>query len=247
MKGESITLLGVILACVPGANAQEAKHNDVTAKVKEIAWKAYIEAAEKRILAEEGPVVVDNFVLHRAVEGLGGKDDLIHEVRFAYGLGRATRGLILVNAKTGRSLVVFPKRPRSKEEAWSHEGVWKPIAVVLAGRRLPDDGVKAITLRISGDKYKLTVKGEDQADKGTVTLDTSTTPKKMTIKSTEGPNQGKSILAIYEMKNENSMRVCYDLSGSDFPKDFKAPRGTQLYAVGYRRQKEKATQYHQKK
>ena len=34
-----------------------------------------------------------------------------------------------------------------------------------------------------------------------------------------------------------SMRVCYDLSGTDFPKDFKAPKGTQLYLVGYRRQK----------
>jgi hypothetical protein len=36
-----------------------------------------------------------------------------------------------------------------------------------------------------------------------------------------------------------SMRVCYDLPGKEFPKDFKAPKGTQLYAVGYRRQKEK--------
>lgn len=34
------------------------------------------------------------------------------------------------------------------------------------------------------------------------------------------------------------MRVCYDLSGTEFPKEFKAPRGTQFYAVGYRRQKQ---------
>jgi hypothetical protein len=58
----------------------------------------------------------------------------------------------------------------------------------------------------------------------------------MTIKSTSGPNKGKTILAIYEIKNVNAMRVCYDLSGTDFPKDFKAPKGTSYYAVGYRRQ-----------
>jgi uncharacterized protein (TIGR03067 family) len=60
----------------------------------------------------------------------------------------------------------------------------------------------------------------------------------MTIKSTEGPNRGKTFLAIYEMKDAGSMRVCYDMSGTEFPKEFKAPKGTQLYLAGYRRQKE---------
>jgi uncharacterized protein (TIGR03067 family) len=57
----------------------------------------------------------------------------------------------------------------------------------------------------------------------------------MTIKSTEGPNKGQTFLAIYEMKDAGSLRVCYDLSGTDFPKEFKAPKGTRLYLVGYRR------------
>jgi hypothetical protein len=33
------------------------------------------------------------------------------------------------------------------------------------------------------------------------------------------------------------MRVCYDLSGRAFPKEFKAPKGSDLYVAGYRRQK----------
>ncbi len=36
----------------------------------------------------------------------------------------------------------------------------------------------------------------------------------------------------------DSMRICYDLSGAEFPKEFKAPKGTRLYLAGYRRQKE---------
>ena len=59
----------------------------------------------------------------------------------------------------------------------------------------------------------------------------------MTITSTNGPNRGKTLLAIYEMKDERSLRVCYDLSGAEYPKEFKAPKGTQHYLVGYRRQK----------
>ena len=120
----------------------------------------------------------------------------------------------------------------------TQDGVWKPIAAVLGGARLPEPALKAITLKITGDNYEVTVEGEKEPDKGTRTLDTSTTPKRITIKSTDGPNRGKTFLAIYEMKDADSMRICYDLSGTDFPKEFKAPKGTQFYLVGYRRQKQ---------
>lgn len=119
-------------------------------------------------------------------------------------------------------------------EASPHDGTWKPIAAVLGGARLPDEALKAITLKLTGDKYEVTIEGEG-TDKGTCTLDTTTTPKRMTIKGTDGPNRGKTILAIYEMKDAGSLRVCYDLSGKEFPKEFQAPKGTSLYLVGYRR------------
>lgn len=118
----------------------------------------------------------------------------------------------------------------------SHEGIWKPIAAVLGGTRLPDAALQAITLTITGDQYEVTVAGETEPDRGVYTLDTSVTPKRMTIKSLFGPNRGQTFLAIYEMKDAVSMRVCYDLSGKEFPQEFKAPPGTPRYLVGYRRQ-----------
>ena|SRR5580765_6303608 len=123
------------------------------------------------------------------------------------------------------------------EDTYSRDGVWKPIAAVLGGARLPDEAVKAITLKISGEKYDVTVEGVNHTDKGTCTVDTTTTPHRMTIKSEEGANKGKTFLAIYEMKDEVSLRVCYDLSGQDFPTEFKAPTGTKLYLAEYQRQK----------
>ena len=120
----------------------------------------------------------------------------------------------------------------------SQDGVWKPIAAVLGGVRLPAGALAAITLTISGGNYEVTVDGEKEPDKGVFTVNTGTSPKRMTIKSTDGPNRGKTMLAIYESKDANSMRVCYDLSGTDYPREFKAPKGTQLYLAGYRRQKQ---------
>ena len=124
-----------------------------------------------------------------------------------------------------------------KTAAGPQDGVWKPVAAVLGGVQLPEAAIKAITLKVTDGNYEVTIEGEGP-DKGTCTVDTTTTPKRMTIIGTDGPNQGKTILAIYEMKDDVSMRVCYDLSGTEFPKEFKEPKGSQLYLVGYRRQKE---------
>ena len=143
-----------------------------------------------------------------------------------------------------------PKKPAAPTQAadskvadpqtdtYSHDGVWKAIAAVLGGVRLPDEAAKAITLKVANGKYEVSIQGEPESDKGTCKLDTTTNPKRMTIESTAGPNRGKTFLAIYEMKDAVSMRVCYDLSGKEFPKEFKAPKGTSLYLVGYRRQAE---------
>lgn len=128
--------------------------------------------------------------------------------------------------------------PGVPTDATPHEGTWKPIAAAIGGIRVPPPALKAITLRITGGNYEVTVEGEKEPDKGTYTLDLTTTPKRMIIKSTGGPNRGKTFLAIYEMKDAGSLRVCYDLSGTDFPKEFKAPKGSQHYLVGYRRPRE---------
>jgi uncharacterized protein (TIGR03067 family) len=116
----------------------------------------------------------------------------------------------------------------------SHEGVWKPASAILGGAKLPQPSLEAITLKISGINYEVTIVGE-QTDKGTCKLDQTTLPMRMTIIGTNGPNLGRTIPAIYEMKDAQSLRICYDLSGKEFPKAFAAPKGTKLYLVDYRR------------
>tara|TARA_A100001391_G_scaffold127559_1_gene87248 strand:- start:856 stop:1404 length:549 start_codon:yes stop_codon:yes gene_type:complete len=121
------------------------------------------------------------------------------------------------------------------------DGVWKPKGAILGGDFVPPPALEAIRLTIQKNRYEVTVQGEEQSDRGLFTLDKSVLPKRMTIEGKSGPNKGKTILAIYEIKGVNAMRVCYDLSGQEFPEEFKAPKGSQRYLVGYRRQTTNAT------
>ena len=82
----------------------------------------------------------------------------------------------------------------------------------------------------------LTAFAANLPDKGTYTLDTTTKPKSITITGTEGPNNGKTYPAIYELKGD-TLRICYDLSGAKRPTEFKSIAGTRLYLVDYNRKR----------
>jgi uncharacterized protein (TIGR03067 family) len=131
--------------------------------------------------------------------------------------------------------VAADKSAAPKPDTYPQDGVWKPVSGALAGSKLPKPAMSAITLRISGTNYEVSVMGERQPDRGTHALDESTTPKRITITGTSGPNKGKTFLGIYEVKDTNSLRVCYDLSGTAFPTKFESTPETGYYLVEYRR------------
>jgi uncharacterized protein (TIGR03067 family) len=58
----------------------------------------------------------------------------------------------------------------------------------------------------------------------------------MDIIGSEGPNKGKSILAIYELESDK-LKICYDLTGKTRPKRFKTEAGTRQLLVTYQREK----------
>jgi uncharacterized protein (TIGR03067 family) len=121
-----------------------------------------------------------------------------------------------------------------KEEFKAMEGSWKPTMAEIAGKKFPDEVVKTIKLVIKSDQYTVTVGA--QTDKGTVKLDPSKKPKEIDIVGTEGPNKGKTILAIYEL-DKDTLKVCYDLSGKARPTEFKTKADTMQFLVTYAREK----------
>jgi uncharacterized protein (TIGR03067 family) len=113
-------------------------------------------------------------------------------------------------------------------------GTWIPSEAELDGEKLPEKLIKSIKLVVKDEKYTVTV-GE-LVDEGTVTLDLDSDPTGMEIKGTKGPNDGKTIPAIYELKDD-VLKVCYNLEGKDRPKEFKTTAGSKFYMVTYKKDK----------
>lgn len=114
------------------------------------------------------------------------------------------------------------------------QGTWRASAAELGGKPFPEEVRKSIKLTLKDGKYTVTVgKNPDQGD---VKLDPSAKPKTMDVTGTEGPNKGKTILAIYELDGD-ALKVCYDLSGKARPAAFKSAEGTQQFLVTYKREK----------
>jgi uncharacterized protein (TIGR03067 family) len=114
------------------------------------------------------------------------------------------------------------------------EGNWRPVRAELGGQPVPETVLKTIRLRLEGGKYEASVAGE--ADRGTYTLSSSSNPRGMTVTGTDGPNKGKTFPSIYDLDGD-TLRICYDLSGTKRPTKFETVAGTRLYLVTYARVK----------
>jgi uncharacterized protein (TIGR03067 family) len=114
------------------------------------------------------------------------------------------------------------------------DGTWLALAAELGGKPFPDEVRKAIKLVVKDGKYTVTV--GKQVDQGTVKLNPSAKPKELDITGSDGPNKGKTFLAIYE-RDGDTLRVCYDLGGMGRPTEFKTEAGTPRFLVTYKREK----------
>ena len=144
------------------------------------------------------------------------------------------RHIVLFVAMFTSCLCVSARTNREADDGKEMDGTWVPTDAELAGQKFPEDILKTMKLTINGEKYTVTI-GE-VVDKGTVKLFPTTKPKGIDIKGTEGPNKGKTFLAIYEHKDD-TLRVCYDLAGKKRPTEFKTAKDTKLFLVTYKREK----------
>ena len=135
-------------------------------------------------------------------------------------------------AATEEVIVTDPNNP-FVPTVESTQGHWQMTAGTINGGGFPASMVNTTTLQLNGENYEVMSGGNP--DKGTCVLDLATTPFKMTINGVEGANEGKKILAIFEMPNEKTLKVCYDLTGTDFPKDFESNKENGYFSTVYTR------------
>jgi uncharacterized protein (TIGR03067 family) len=131
-------------------------------------------------------------------------------------------------------ILAFGPIARSEEaKVESIDGVWRPSAAEVGGKPFPDEVRKAIKLELKGDQYTVTV--ADKIDRGTCKVNSSSKPKTLDITGTEGPNKGRTFLAIYEL-NGDTLRVCYDLSGKARPTEFISKPDPSSFLATYKRE-----------
>ncbi len=114
-------------------------------------------------------------------------------------------------------------------------GTWRLAKAEMAGKAVPADALKGVTVKVEGTSYQVTSDREPAAEpveRGTFSLEPEMKPKAITLKVTGGQSAGKTALAIYEFEGDK-LRVCYDLSGTKRPREFKSAGGCAHYLVTY--------------
>ena len=112
-------------------------------------------------------------------------------------------------------------------------GKWQVITAKAAGQALPEALVNTMQLTLTQTTYTVSVAGTP--DKGTVEVDESAAPPRLTITGTDGPNAGSRIKAIYELRGDD-LTIAYDRSGEAFPEDFESRAGRNDFVAVYKRQ-----------
>ena len=129
-------------------------------------------------------------------------------------------------------LVFTPLKAQSTEgDRKTIEGTWIPVAFEVGGAKLPEEAFKDAKLVMSDGHYAY------QNDYGTYKLIPGEKPKAIDVSGTEGPNQGKTFPAIYELTGD-TLRICYDLAGKTRPTEFATRAGTRQFLASYKRAKQ---------
>ena len=111
-------------------------------------------------------------------------------------------------------------------------GTWIPVEAILEGKKLPEEGLEGMVLTIDRSTYS--IRAQSGLDRGTIALDSAVYPLGMELTGTEGPNQGRTMKAIYEIAGD-WMRVCLAIDGPARPTRFEAGEGERSFLVTYRR------------
>jgi uncharacterized protein (TIGR03067 family) len=121
----------------------------------------------------------------------------------------------------------------TKKDEAKTDGTWVASEAEMSGKKWPKKAFANLKLTLKEGEYEVVA---ESPDKGTVTYNKAADPKEMDIKGVEGPNKGKTVLAIYELKDDK-LTICYDLSGKSRPTEFKTQPKTKLFLVTYERKK----------
>ncbi|MDB6089552.1 MAG: hypothetical protein JWN85_2336 [Gammaproteobacteria bacterium] len=114
------------------------------------------------------------------------------------------------------------------------EGAWVPVAANVAGEELVVHELRVKYLVLDAGSYSIIDRSNHIVDVGEYLVDEATFPQAMDIVGREGPNAGRTMLAIYRL-DADRLTVCYDLDGKERPTDMQAREDQLLLSITYTR------------
>ncbi|HYV38585.1 MAG TPA: sigma-70 family RNA polymerase sigma factor, partial [Gemmataceae bacterium] len=119
-----------------------------------------------------------------------------------------------------------------KKDLQALQGTWLAVIVERNGEKAPEDALKNVKVVIKEDKivFNLDSDNRNPPFKTTFKIDPSKKPKAMDISPEEGPQEGVSVPAIYELDGD-ALKICLDDrkgTSDKRPTEFKTTPGSRL-------------------
>jgi len=103
----------------------------------------------------------------------------------------------------------------AKKELKKLEGTWKIVSITREGNEQQPENVVST---VSDDKFT-TKAGDRIVREGSLKIYPSQSPKGADATYTRGPDKGKTLKGIYELKGD-TWKICYSAAGEERPKAF---------------------------
>lgn len=114
------------------------------------------------------------------------------------------------------------------------EGAWIPIAASVSGQELLVAELRVKYLVLDGHDYNIVDRSNQVVDRGEYLVNGNAKPWTIDIVGRDGPNAGRSMLAIFELKGDQ-LTVCYNLDGNNRPANMQAYEDQLLLSITYER------------
>jgi len=115
-------------------------------------------------------------------------------------------------------------------------GTWQLVEVTVNGNMAKEEDIKKITVVNESDgTWSLRVDGKELS-RGTNVLDVTQSPKLIDFYPTDGEGRDNKYFGIYEL-SENTRQVCFAQSGTERPREFASPKGSEVTLVKFERVK----------
>jgi uncharacterized protein (TIGR03067 family) len=114
------------------------------------------------------------------------------------------------------------------------EGTWVPVAANVAGKELVVLELRVKYLVLDAGGYSIVDRNDHIVDSGEYLVDDAAFPQTMDIIGREGPNAGRTMLAIYELEKDR-LTVSYNLDAKVRPIDMQPREDQLLLSITYAR------------